>query len=188
MTDDILTRKKELRRTMLRHLCATFSTHEQSEARSAPLRRLLSPYLSHTSPLLIGLYASQMHEVQLLPLLTEFPQHHYAFPRCHVSSRHMEFYRVRQPTLELHLGSYNIREPHQSCPLLDASQLDMIIIPGVAFSPCGARLGYGGGYYDRYLMRAPQAARVALAYRDQLCEHLPTEDHDLHVEHLICES
>ncbi len=68
---------------------------------------------------------------------------------------------------------------------MEARTLDLIILPGLAFTRCGKRLGYGGGYYDRYLLRAPQAELIALAFAEQLCDDLPTDSHDRRVAHVF---
>jgi 5-formyltetrahydrofolate cyclo-ligase len=65
-------------------------------------------------------------------------------------------------------------------------EVDIIIVPGVAFSPQGARIGYGGGYYDRLLPRVKGAVPiVALAYEAQLFEELPVEEHDIAMDAII---
>ncbi|MFI4862169.1 MAG: 5-formyltetrahydrofolate cyclo-ligase [Phycisphaerales bacterium JB063] len=66
---------------------------------------------------------------------------------------------------------------------------DLVLVPGVAFQALTpkkiARLGYGGGYYDRYLARHPAAITVGLSFREQLIEALPTESHDVPLNGLL---
>ena len=66
-------------------------------------------------------------------------------------------------------------------------QIDLIIVPGVAFTKVGHRLGMGGGYYDRFLPQATNAAKVALAYDFQIVESLPLADFDVAVEAVVTE-
>lgn len=71
---------------------------------------------------------------------------------------------------------------------VDPSQISLIIVPGVAFDPQGNRLGFGKGFYDRFLPRAPQALKVALAYDFQLIHRLPREPWDIKMDYIITES
>ncbi|MED9951510.1 MAG: 5-formyltetrahydrofolate cyclo-ligase [Collinsella sp.] len=71
-------------------------------------------------------------------------------------------------------------------PIVPAKTLDMIIVPLVAFDRAGARLGYGGGCYDRYLpMLSPACQIVGIAFDEQRVDHVPTDAHDLPLPHII---
>ena len=71
-------------------------------------------------------------------------------------------------------------------PIVPAKALDMIIVPLVAFDRTGARLGYGGGCYDRYLpMLSPACQIVGIAFDEQRVDHVPTDAHDLPLPHII---
>lgn len=71
-------------------------------------------------------------------------------------------------------------------PIVPAKALDMIIVPLVAFDRTGARLGYGGGCYDRYLPTvAPKCLIVGIAFDEQRVDHVPTDAHDLPLPHII---
>ena len=71
-------------------------------------------------------------------------------------------------------------------PIVPAEALDMIIVPLVAFDQTGARLGYGGGCYDRYLpMLSPACQIIGIAFDEQRVDHVPTDAHDLPLSHII---
>lgn len=71
-------------------------------------------------------------------------------------------------------------------PIVPADVLDMIIVPLVAFDQTGARLGYGGGCYDRYLPMLPPICQiVGIAFDEQRIDHVPTDAHDLPLPHII---
>lgn len=71
-------------------------------------------------------------------------------------------------------------------PIVPAETLDMIIVPLVAFDRAGARLGYGGGCYDRYLpMLSPACQVIGIAFDEQRVDHVPTDAHDLPLPHII---
>ena len=71
-------------------------------------------------------------------------------------------------------------------PIVPAEDLDMIIVPLVAFDQTGARLGYGGGCYDRYLpMLSPACQIIGIAFDEQRINHVPTDAHDLPLPNII---
>ncbi len=71
-------------------------------------------------------------------------------------------------------------------PIVPAKALDMIIVPLVAFDRTGARLGYGGGCYDRYLPTvAPERLIVGIAFDEQRVDHVPTDAHDLPLPNIV---
>lgn len=71
-------------------------------------------------------------------------------------------------------------------PIVPAKALDMIIVPLVAFDRAGARLGYGGGCYDRYLpMLSPACQIIGIAFDEQRVDHVPTSAHDLPLPHIV---
>lgn len=71
-------------------------------------------------------------------------------------------------------------------PIVPAKALDMVVVPLVAFDRTGARLGYGGGCYDRHLPTvAPECLIVGIAFDEQRVDHVPTDAHDLPLSHII---
>ena len=71
-------------------------------------------------------------------------------------------------------------------PIVPAEALDMIVVPLVAFDRAGARLGYGGGCYDRYLPTLSSACQIiGIAFDEQRVDHVPTDAHDLPLPHIV---
>ena len=71
-------------------------------------------------------------------------------------------------------------------PIVPAEALDMIVVPLVAFDQTGARLGYGGGCYDRYLpILSPTCQIVGIAFDEQRVDHVPTDAHDLPLPNIV---
>ena len=71
-------------------------------------------------------------------------------------------------------------------PIAPAKALDLIVVPLVAFDRTGARLGYGGGCYDRYLPTvAPECLVVGIAFDEQRVDHVPTDAHDLPLPNIV---
>lgn len=85
-------------------------------------------------------------------------------------------------------GSFGLLEPAAD---LETSRYvpELILVPGVAFDRCGHRLGYGRGFYDRYLACcSAQVVRVGFAYSFQLCDALPAGDHDQPLDALVTDT
>lgn len=71
-------------------------------------------------------------------------------------------------------------------PIVPAAELDMVVVPLVAFDRTGARLGYGGGCYDRYLpMLSPACQIIGIAFDEQRVGHVPTDAHDLPLPNIV---
>ncbi len=91
---------------------------------------------------------------------------------------------------ELSPNAFGIPEPpREKSNLLDAKTIDLIIVPGVAFDRLGRRIGYGGGYYDRFLGSVrPDAAKIALAFEIQIVDRVPVGERDSPVDVIVTES
>ncbi len=81
---------------------------------------------------------------------------------------------------------YDLRSPHLPLSLVDPATLDLILVPGVAFTTAGHRLGRGGGYYDRLLADLPgRVRRVGVCHAGQVVTSVPVEPHDAGVDDLV---
>jgi len=95
---------------------------------------------------------------------------------------------------ELQTGMYKILEPKAelrsvAAKRVEVEQLDLIMVPGVAFDRRGARSGHGKGYYDKLLEHArPDAPLVALAFECQLFPEIPVAEHDIFMDKVITEA
>jgi 5-formyltetrahydrofolate cyclo-ligase len=136
------------------------------------------------------LFASFRSEVDTLPLLSWALARgvSVALPRV-CGPRLMEALRIEDPAADLAAGTWGIPEPRDGLPVVDPQHIDIVIVPGAAFSPDGARCGYGGGFYDSYLPRLlPKTPRIALAFDVQVADQLPCEPHDLRVDAIVTET
>ena len=94
---------------------------------------------------------------------------------------------------ELAIGMWKILEPleelrHVPEKKVDVTELDLVMVPGVAFDRRGARMGHGKGYYDKLLQNArPDAPLVALAFECQVFPEIPTAPHDIFMDKIITE-
>ena len=84
----------------------------------------------------------------------------------------------------LHKGNFDIYQPRLDRPVVEASTIELAIIPGLAFDKKGNRLGFGKGLYDR-LLKNLKCPKIALAYDEQIAKDIPSEDHDEKVNIVI---
>ncbi len=78
-------------------------------------------------------------------------------------------------------GPYGLLQPASPATSYTPHDADLVIVPALALSPAGARLGRGGGFYDRALVDVPPARMIGVVYDDELLADLPTEPHDIAV-------
>lgn len=87
---------------------------------------------------------------------------------------------------ELVPGVFGILEPAKEAPIVPLSEIDLIVMPGLAFTPAGDRIGYGGGYYDRFLVgRKDHTRLLGVAYDFQVVPEFPVFDYDQKIHGLV---
>lgn len=88
---------------------------------------------------------------------------------------------------ELTPGAFAIPEPPADAERARGDELDLVLVPGVAFDFSGNRIGYGKGFYDRFLKDIPRQMRFGLAYRFQVLENIPSHETDVKTGRIITE-
>ena len=174
--------KKKLRREVLQRL-KTAAAADPAQLRSAALREKLAPCLQG-APLCVAIYAPLEHEVNLLPLMQEHPLHRYVFPLC-LPGHRLRFHEIQCVERDMEPGAMGILAPAAHTPAVEPEDIDVLIVPGVAFTRQGERLGYGGGFYDRYIPLCTSAKVLSLVFEEQIVPFIPTEEHDLRIPVLI---
>jgi len=136
-------------------------------------------------------YVSFRSEVETLPLIAHCLNRgvNTSVPLTLPAEHRLLAYAITDPTRDLTPGYCSIPEPVQTLPLVDPASIEVVVMPGSVFDLRGGRLGYGGGFYDRFLQAAaPQALRIGLAYDLQVIEAVPLENHDQPLDYLITET
>ncbi|MCI5223238.1 MAG: 5-formyltetrahydrofolate cyclo-ligase [Candidatus Electrothrix sp. AR4] len=99
--------------------------------------------------------------------------------------------QLTDPAAQLESGAFGILEPTKeriAQATIDPTTIDIVLVPGSVFDQAGGRLGYGGGFYDRFFVQsAPQAARIGLAYELQMVEQVPMQFHDQYMDMVVTE-
>ncbi|MFF2533698.1 5-formyltetrahydrofolate cyclo-ligase [Brevibacillus sp. NPDC058079] len=129
-------------------------------------------------------------ELDILPFLHEVKKRGQDIwlPLTNVAERRLIPYRYTGPHM-LKQGVYGIWEPDPAlAEVADVSHLDAILVPGVAFDSKGGRMGYGGGYYDRFLATLKKLPfLVGVGFSIQVVEHVPLESHDVLLDEVVTE-
>lgn len=105
-------------------------------------------------------------------------------PKC-VGKGIMNAYRI-DGMADLQAGSYGILEPGEDAEMILPKEIGLVLVPCLSCSHDGKRLGYGGGYYDRYL-RQITAPKAVLCRSRMMRENIPVDLHDLRMDLVICE-
>jgi len=112
-----------------------------------------------------------------------------ALPRINAATGEIDPWVVTDPARDTVAGKWGLREPDPArCTLVDLADIDFVLLPGVAFTVNGKRLGYGRGYYDRLIARFPaRPVLVAAAFELQLVPDLPTGPADQRTDLVVTE-
>lgn len=154
----------------------------EREERSRRIREALESADEWRSAATVGLFAPMRTEPDLEPLWGAVGKR-LCFPR--VTGAEMEFHVVDRPGELVWSGS--VREPDAAIhPFVGGASLDLLLVPGLAFSRDGVRLGRGGGFYDRFLGALPaRVPTVGVAFAFQIADAIPAEGHDIRVGRVI---
>ena len=133
---------------------------------------------------IVALFAPQPREPDVELLWQHAAGRRFAYPR--IESESVALYSV-ESLYELQPSRWEIREPRALPEFRVApDSVDLILVPGVAFTRSGQRCGRGGGFYDRLLAPLPPtAAKVGVCFSEQLVDAIPCEPHDIAVDTVI---
>jgi len=129
-------------------------------------------------------YLSMRGEVDLLSLVEKYPQKTWLVPRTLPQSR-MLFHPYDPGRLVRH--QFGMLEPDPSLPVIPADQVKLVLTPGLSYDLHGWRLGYGGGFYDRFLSEQRTCISIGVTYQALLQKNLPHLEYDISVQFLVTE-
>lgn len=167
--------KAQLRRDLRSRLTAVnVDWHE-------PLRLQLKNWLSYQSGIW-GAFWPLPGEPDLRPLWKELDQLTWVFPR--IDGDELAFHAPGEDWVE---GLHGIREPSIHSPIVEASRIRGLLIPGLGFDRRGRRLGRGKGFYDR-LLSGWTGLKVGVCFECQWVDSIPTEAHDQKMDLIVTEA
>ena len=172
--------KSELRKQVLQEMKALPREQKQFIDQALTERLLQHPFYQEAK--VIATYLSFPHEFQTQRLIEQALKDgkKVLIPKTYTKGR-MDF--VVYDPQQLVKTAFGLLEPQGDLEVVDASQIDLIHVPGLAFTTEGYRIGYGGGYYDRYLEHFP-GNTLSTIYPCQIQDFIP-ENHDIPVQEVL---
>ena len=158
-------------------------TAEQIAQTSAALARQLYAHPAYQQTKNLFGYISYNQEVVTMPILEQAQKDgkRVAVPKCYGDEMRFIF---MEDLSKVEKGYANIPEPIADEPIAD-DETALVLMPGLAFDPQGHRIGYGGGFYDKFLAKEPNHPTLALCYDFQMVEYLETEEFDIPVDTVL---
>ncbi|MBD2627637.1 5-formyltetrahydrofolate cyclo-ligase [Anabaena variabilis FACHB-164] len=177
-------KKTELRRTLLK--TRQSMTLSEWKEKSDRISSNLQNSLLFTESTTILAFFSFRQEPDLSLLFTN-SEKRWSFPRCVGKSLVWHFW---QPEDVIHTGAYGIREPHPEAQIIDIEEVDLILVPCVGCDVQGYRLGYGGGYYDRFLSSPEWAKKptMGIVFDFAYLPQLPVDSWDKPLQAVVTEN
>jgi 5-formyltetrahydrofolate cyclo-ligase len=178
--------KKRLRKEILQRMNAL--SEEQYTTLSAKIVDSLYKQREWIEAKTIGITLSMEREVNTYAIIEKAWEEGKAIvvPKCNRETRTMTFRQITNFE-QLETVYMNLREPDPSITEeVSAEEIDLLLVPGVAFTRKGDRVGYGGGYYDRYLVNYKEKT-LSLVFDFQIVSHIPVEPFDKTVQKIITE-
>lgn len=173
--------KKELRRTIRERKRAM--TEEEIVSRSEKLGQLFAQSEAYKAAKTIYGYLPYNQEVRTVPMLEQALRDGKRVAVPKVYGDEMKFLYLDDLS-QVEKGYAGIPEPIADDPLAD-DDTALVLMPGLAFDPAGHRIGYGGGFYDKFLAAEPNHPTLALCYEFQMLPELHTEEHDIPVDTVL---
>lgn len=182
------TNKKQLRSHILERR-KSMSAKEREQLSEETCRHLLAHERLASAGAIMAFHPFG-DELDILPFMQEAMKRGQEIwlPLTNVAQLRLIPYRYTGPQM-LKQGVYGIWEPDpDQAEKADLSRLEAILVPGVAFDSRGGRMGYGGGYYDRFLATLEKLPFLAgVGFGMQVVEEVPLEPHDILLDALVCE-
>ncbi|WLD92070.1 5-formyltetrahydrofolate cyclo-ligase [Alkalihalobacillus sp. AL-G] len=176
--------KQEIRKSIQKQLVKM--PKQEREHLSRHIRDNLFATKEWKSAETIGVTVSRGAEIDTYPIIRRGWEDgkSVVVPKCHPGDFSMDF-RKLQSFDELETVYFGLKEPIiEETQSVSPDQIDLLIVPGLAYDESGYRVGFGGGYYDRYLQRYSNRT-VSLLFPSQLVNELPRESFDFPVDGLI---
>lgn len=151
---------------------------------SARIGDVLFAWLSPRLPGTIAAFLPMVEEVDLRPLMSRLPGWRWVLPRLEPDGE----VTFRDAAVQHERHRFGMVQPRDEGPRIPIHEIDVFLVPGLAFDLHGGRLGLGGGHYDRVLSAArADAETVGMAPRARIVERVPDEAHDVRVGYLATE-
>jgi 5-formyltetrahydrofolate cyclo-ligase len=184
MTDDVIANAK----SQLRQQCRKMRTSLGEETRARASQSICDslarwPVFQQSASILT--YMPIKGEVDLTPLLDRHPQKYWILPRILPEEEHRMVFHPYDPN-RLVRHPFGMAEPSPDLPVVAANEIQLALVPGLAFDRRGWRLGYGGGYFDRFLKEF-SGVSVGVVFQALLLDGLPHNEFDVPMKWIVTE-
>ncbi len=186
-----MTAEGTITKVQLRKECLKRRDSIPDEVRAVKDREIMERLISYppfAEAKTVLLFASFRSEINTFPLMEHILKEGKGLllPRVNNETKSLELYLINSLD-ELIKGYMGIMEPDpEMARRADTEDIDLVVLPGAAFDERGGRIGYGGGYYDRLIASLQCSPHlIAIAYEEQIVEHVPLEEHDQRVRAII---
>lgn len=181
--------KNKLDKSVLRSQYKQIRSSIPSEIRHSASRIISQRLLQNPLILqakIISIYISFQSEVDTRSLINSLLDQQKIIV-CPLISNHNISLRQVQALSQCSPDKMGILQPDPTSPSINPAEVEVFIVPGLAFDAAGYRLGFGKGYYDSLLSTTP-GHKMGIAFTDQLCHHLPHQPHDIPMDQVVTES
>jgi len=183
--DDIKMKKKEIRKEAIDKLASI--SRDERKAKSAAIEERLFDLANFREAAFVLMYTGYPHGFDTSDVISRLAQSskEIVLPLFGGADSDAKMFKIIDP------GADIVRDPDpepdpERCKEIAIEQIDIAIIPGIAFDEKGGRLGLGTGRYDRLIPRLPNTTRkVVLAFEEQVVPQVPMQSHDKHVDIII---
>ncbi|MGH7940783.1 MAG: 5-formyltetrahydrofolate cyclo-ligase [Limisphaerales bacterium] len=185
MKDPLQQAKKNEWRVKIRAIVKSLSL-EKRQSDSEKLRAAMSADPLFQAARSILFFASIPEEPDLWPLISHalIEKKMVALPCFDADNQSYRPRRVSDLHVEILSGKFGIREPLETCVAIPVNDLDLVLVPGVAFGMDGHRLGRGKGYYDRLLQQFT-GKKMGIAFDEQIVEIVPSAPNDVKMDVIL---
>ncbi|WP_404453017.1 5-formyltetrahydrofolate cyclo-ligase [Virgibacillus necropolis] len=179
--------KPQLRNKAITYLKSLSDNEKQSIEEKITYQLIHSDIWKKASS--IGITISQGFEWNTKAIIDAAWKEHkqVSVPKCNPVNKELIFYQLDSYD-QLEVVYYNLKEPNPDISqATDKDRIDLLIVPGLLFDSNGYRVGFGGGYYDRFLTDFPNST-ISLVSNNQIVQELPKEKFDLPVKYIVTEN
>lgn len=181
MNMGITEQKKELRKRMFG--ARTTINPEHKHKYDLWINKSLSTLIAERNCKVVHAYIPMLNEIDIRPLIKEMLDRQVTVVSPKTLPKRKLENRVLSSLEKLETGIMGTQHPADA--VVYDGNIDLIIVPGMAFDSANYRLGYGGGYYDNFIITQPEAFKVGIFYPFQKVEKVPVESHDIQLDHIL---
>ena len=158
--------KEEIRKKMIEQL-SKFPTSDRNKEQTLILDKLLT-YISLNQIKKIGLFWGRIPEIETGPMIDVLQDLGLEIYLVRMEKERQLSFKYFTDKSQLEISKFGVYQPKADLDSLDPNQLDLLVVPGLAFNLDGYRIGFGGGYYDRLLSKYPRIQTLSLSFSIQL--------------------